>query len=415
MSPPGNSEQGAEASSFADVELDSDTEDGSGVLSGARNAPRLTAFVLGMLAVGSFYAYDVFLATGFTTVGKWDVSQLDWLTLVAAVGVVAFAVVPVVLDVGTLRRFWHNYPKDVISLASLAVVGVVAVLGVVAPVFVGTPEVSLQVSRQPPVYTSVSSTVVPVCKGSVVGGHCHGTWDHPLGTTRGGESVLEWTVYGARTAVQFAVVTVAIMAPIAVAVGALAGYYGGRVDDTLMTYVDAQSAIPAVVIYFFVVYFLGPSLFALVLIFGLFSWEEMARTVRTSVVSERTEGYVTAARSAGASDLAILRRHILPNVSSAVVTTVSTAVPKLILIEALFSFVGLSGDASYSWGQLVRRGVAFGTGGGQGSPPMGAFDPLVFEASWWIAVVPALALTVAALALTLVGDAVQEAVDPWSR
>lgn len=415
MSPPGNSEPDAEASSFAEVDLEGRAGGRSGVLSRARNAPRLVAFVLGVLAVASFYAYDTSIATGSATVGGWDVSLMDWLTLLAAAGIVAFAVVPVLLDAGVLRRFWANYPRDAISLASLAVVGFVGLVGVVGPVLTGTPEVSLQVSRQPPVYTSVSSTVVPVCEGPVVGGHCHGTWKHPLGTTRGGESVLEWTVYGARTAVQFAVVTLAIMAPIAVAVGALSGYFGGRVDDVLMTYVDVQSAIPAVVIYFFVVYFLGPSLFALVLIFGLFSWEEMARTVRTSVVSEKNEGYVTAARSAGASDLTILRRHVLPNVSSAVVTTVSTAVPKLILIEALFSFVGLSGDQSYSWGQLVRRGVAFGTGGGQGSPPMGAFDPLVFEASWWIAVVPAVALTVAVLALTLVGDAVQEAVDPWSR
>jgi len=404
-----------EASSFADIDLDAEAGSPSGVLSRVRNAPRLVAFALGLLAVVSFYVYDTTLATGFSTVGGWDVSLMDWLTLFATVGIVAFVVVPVILDVGVLRRFWANYPKDAISLVSLAVVSIVGLLGVFGPVLMGTPEVSLQVSRQPPVYTSVSSTVVPVCEGPVVGGHCHGTWKHPLGTTRAGESVLEWTIYGARTAVQFAVVTLAIMAPIAVAVGGLSGYYGGQVDDVLSTYVDVQSAIPAVVIYFFVVYFLGPSLFALVLIFGLFSWEEMARTVRTSVVSEKSEGYVTAARSAGASDLTILRRHILPNVSSAVVTTVSTAVPKLILIEALFSFVGLSGDQSYSWGQLVRRGVAFGTGGGQGGPPMGAFDPLVFEASWWIAVIPALALTIAVLALTLFGDAVQEAVDPWSR
>lgn len=414
MSPPGESDGVADAPSFTEVELDEGVDDEAGALSTVRDAPRLTAFVLGLLAVGSFYAYDVYLATGLTTVGQWEVSQMDWLTMLAAVGVVAFAVVPVLVDPGKLRRFWANYPKDVTSVGSLVAVGVFAVVGVVVPAFVSAPEVELMLSRQPPVYTSVSSTVVPTCQGPVVGGHCHGTWQFPLGTTRGGESVLEWVVYGARTAVQFAVVTLAIMAPIAVAVGALAGYYGGRVDEALTTYVDAQSAIPAVVIYFFVVYFLGPSLFALILVFGLFSWEDMARTVRTAVKSERKEGYVTAARSAGASDLAIIRRHVLPNVSPAVVTTVSTALPKLILIEALFSFIGLSGDQSFSWGQLVRRGVVYGAGSqGGGGPSMGAFDPLVFEGTWWIAAVPAIVLTIAVLALTLVGDAVQEAVDPW--
>jgi len=413
MSPPGNSDGVAEGPSFDDVELDAGPEGSSGIRSSVRGAPRLTTFLAGLLAVGSFYAYDRYLATGLATVGKWDVSRMDWLTLLAAVGVVAFAVVPLVVDPGKVRRFWEDYPKDPISIASLVAVGVFAVVGVFGPVFTAVPDTALQVSRQPPVYTSVSGSVVPDCVGPVAGGHCHGTWKHPLGTTRAGESILEWSVYGARTAVQFAVVTLAIMAPVAVTAGALAGYYGGRVDDAIMTYVDAQSAIPAVVVYFFVVYFLSPSLFALVLVFGLFSWEEMARTVRTAVVNETNEGYVTAARNAGASDLAILRRHILPNVSATVITTVSTAVPKLILIEALFSFIKLGGAGSYSWGQLVRRGVTYGTAGATGGAPMGAFDPLVFEASWWIAVVPALALTLVVLVLVFVGDAVQESVDQW--
>jgi peptide/nickel transport system permease protein len=413
MSPPGESEPAADAQSFTDVDLAEWQDESSGVLATVRTAPRVTALLAGLLAVCSLYLYDVYLVSGGATVAGWDLSRLDWLTLVASVGVVAFVIVPVALDPGVVRRFWVDYPKSPGALASLALTGVFVAVGVLGPVFVSIPEVSLQLSRQPPVYTSVGSNVVPTCNGPVNGGQCYGTWARPLGTTRGGESVLEWSIYGARTAVQFAVVTVAVMAPVAVTVGAVAGYYGGRIDNALMTYVDAQSAVPAVIIYLFVVYFLGPSLFALILVFGLLSWEEMARTVRASVLTERNERYVTAARSAGASHLTIIRRHVLPNVSSAVVTTVSSAVPKLILVEALFSFIGLSGDASYSWGQLMRRGVVFSAGSqGGGGPPPGAFDPLVFETVWWIAVVPALVLSIVVLGLTLVGDAVRETVDP---
>jgi peptide/nickel transport system permease protein len=378
---------------FTDVDLDGRVDDSVSV-----SAP-VVAAIVGGLALSAFYLYDVYVVGGGATVATWDVSRMDWLTMATAVLVGSFVGVPAVRDPSMVWRVWDAYPKNAVSLAALGFVAVFTVVGLVGPALLKMPEIMFDQSRQPPVGTSVPMKHLVSCQGPVVGGHCQGTWAHPLGTTRGGESMLAWLTYGTRTSLQFGLITVAIMAPLAVAVGTTAGYAGGRVDDVLMSYVDIQGAVPAVIVYFFVVFFFGPTLFALVLVFGLFSWEEMARSVRAEVMSEKQEGYVMAAESAGASSYEVVRHHVLPNVSSTVVTSVSTAVPKLILIEALFSFIGLSGDKSYSWGQLIQRGLGF-----QG--------PSQLESLWWIPVLPAAAITVTVLLLTLFGDALQTALDP---
>ena len=161
------------------------------------------------------------------------------------------------------------------------------------------------------------------------------------------------------------------------------------------------------IVYFLLVVASGPTLFTLVVAYGLFNWGDLARLVRSEALSIKQEGYVTAARSAGAGPLTVVRRHLVPNVSSTVVATLGMVIPKLILIEALFSFLGLSGDRSYFWGQLVQRGLF------EGSLDEGTIvDMGNLEGLWWIPVLPAVANSLSVLLFFLFGDALQSAVDP---
>lgn len=389
---------------------DADLDGAPGLAPSLRRSPALLVLLVGLSLVAGLFAYDRWILVGAPTYGEWDASAMDWLTMVAAVGAVAAVLVPAITRRDRTRELWSRYPKTPTSLTALAFVAAFVLTGTVAPVFVAEPEFEVMAIQQPPAFMSIATKFAPSCVGEVAGGHCHGTMQYPLGTTRGGENVLDWTLYGARVTLQFALVTVAIMTPIAVAVGTTAGYVGGRVDDALMGYVDLQSAVPAVVVYFLVIAVTTPTLFSLVLVFGLFSWEELARSVRAAVISEKEEGYVLAARNAGAGPFTIVRRHLLPNVSGTVLTGVTNAVPKLVMIEALFAFIGLAGPKSYSWGRLIYRGLQ--SNETQQDLPMGFGAPIFFESAYWIILSGALAIAVTVLALTVFGDALQRAVDP---
>lgn len=378
-----------------------------------RTSPRVVALLVGLTAVAALFAYESWLATG-PVYAEWEPTPMDWLTMVAAVGAVAFGVVPAVRRPGRVAAVWAAYPKTPVTLGSLAVVVAFVAVGAVGPAVVPEPDINFSAMLQPPAYMSIPERYTSECLGRVVGNTCYGTTRYPLGTAQGGENVFDWVVYGTRVSVQFALVTTAIMVPVAVAVGTVAGYFGGRVDDLLMGYVDVQAAVPAVVVYFVVILFTNPTLFALVLVFGLFSWEEMARSIRATVISEKEAGYVMAARNAGAGPFTIIRRHVLPNVSGTVLTNVTNVVPKLIMIEALFAFLGLAGAKSYSWGRLIFKGVqSEDLGGGFGGGlPTGFGDPIMLESQYWISVVPAVAIGVTVLALAAFGDALQRALDP---
>jgi peptide/nickel transport system permease protein len=153
-----------------------------------------------------------------------------------------------------------------------------------------------------------------------------------------------------------------------------------------------------------------PTLFSLVLVFGLLSWEELARSIRAAVISEREADYVVAARNAGAGRFTIVRRHVLPNVSGTVLTGITNAVPKLVMIEALFAFLGLAGPKSYSWGRLIYRGLQFNKN--QQDLPMGFGAPIFFESAYWVILSGAASIALTVLALTVFGDALQRAIDP---
>ena len=367
-----------------------------------RVTPAATVFVGGLIAVAVAFGYHRSIAGGsnqFVPLAfGWRPTPVDWLTMVAGVVFVASVAVPVVRRPGVLRDYWAAYPDDWLSRVSLVVTAGVLAAGLLAPALLDAPRATLQATVQPPIGASAAESITGSCVGRVTDGLCHGTLAHPLGTAAGGEDILAWLAYGAWTVVRFLVLSVALLVPIGVGVGVTAAYAGGVVDRLLMGYVDVQTTIPTILLYLLVTFFTEVTLFWLIVVYGLFNWGSLARLVRTAARRELTTDYVEAAEAAGASRLHVVRRHVLPNVVDSVLVAVTLLLPKLILIEVGLAFLGFGGEDTFSWGQLLARGLLE-----QSTYAVGA--------AWWIVLLPAAAAVVFVGAASVVGDGFRTALD----
>jgi len=240
-----------------------------------------------------------------------------------------------------------------------------------------------------------------------VNGECVGTWQYPLGTTSTGDDVLTRVVLGMNVALKVIVITGTLMVPLGVSVGTVAGYVGGRVDDALMRYVDIQQVLPAFFIVLLLLVIHDGGLLLLVLVFGLLNWGGIARLVRSDALKTREEGFVWAARSAGAGPLRIVRRHIVPNTSSTILTAVTLQLPLIVIMETTLAYLFSQGrvgaarasiwQVDNSWGWTVALG----------------FSDRAFPAtSWWVVLAPGVLLLTTTVSLSLLGDAMRDALDP---
>jgi peptide/nickel transport system permease protein len=247
------------------------------------------------------------------------------------------------------------------------------------------------------VYTG--DIVNSVCVGPTTGEYCHGTWAYPLGTTRLGEGVVKIVVKGMRMALKLSVSTAMIMVVIATTLGTTAGYYGGLVDDLIMRYVDVQQTIPAIVVYIVLsTMYLGQGLFALALVFGLLNWGGIARLVRSEAIQRRSDGFVRAAQSAGASNAHIIRKHVIPNSAATIVTALTRQIPLLILAQVALAYLRLNIVDLRSLGGVLRRGLSF--------------DPVAWHVKWWVTLFPALFLVLTVVTFNVFGDVMRDVLDP---
>ncbi|MFB6175944.1 MAG: ABC transporter permease, partial [Halobaculum sp.] len=238
---------------------------------------------------------------------------------------------------------------------------------------------------QPPVgFTVPVSLTSGSCVGKIVDGMCHGTLQHPLGTNKRLQDVLVATVDSTQSAMYVATVAATLAAPVGVGVGTAAAYFGGRVDQLLMRYVDLQLVIPPFFVYLFVQVFLGRSYVLLVALFGLLNWGSLARLVRSEALSKTDLGYMRAAEDAGSSSLRTIRHHLLPNVSNTVVTGVTSMIPMVILVEVALAYVQLSSPVRASWGGMISGASIMGAGSV-------VIDGFAFV-TWWTEIVPVIAM-----------------------
>lgn len=388
-----DAESGGDADRFEGVEWES--LERAGV---AAHSRRTRGFGLCVAAVAAAFAYDAaFVADGDPTLTApfvWDASQLDWLLLAALSAVACYGVAPLLSNPRRRRRYWREFRKNRAAVVGAAYLAVVFGLGLVGPLFVAKPELNVLAQHQPPVYLSAAESTVGTCVGPVVEGACRGTWRYPLGTTGRGKGILASVVYGMRVSLAVGLVAPLLVVAVGTAVGTVAAYSGGVTDELLMRYVDIQMTFPTFFLYLLLLYLYGGTLFLLVVIFGLTSWGSTARVVRSEALQRREEGYVRAAESAGADRWWILREHIVPNVSTTVVTNATLLVPSFILFEAAFSFLGLGDPAVPSWGQVIAAGRSD------------------VATAWWVSTVPGVFLFTTVLALNFVGDALRDALDP---
>jgi len=292
-----------------------------------------------------------------------------------------------------LGRLWRDWTTR-LATAYLAVTTLVAVVG---PALTGLPDVVITASTQPPVgvevaYPTTTDDCLAAVRETATGRVCPGTLQYPLGTTELGYDVVTLVVNSLRTSLQVVVVTLALAIPLGTLVGSLAGVLGGRVDDVLSWYVDVQQTLPTFVVYLLAVFVFGEGLVLFVLVFGLLGWSSTAKLVRGAVVQRREAAFVRAARAAGASRLAVLRRHVLPNVLGTVVVEATRRAPQLILLEVGVTFVGLGDTARRvpSFGNVIRAGV---------------------DQQWWVLATALAVLAAAVGSLLIVGDALGEGAD----
>lgn len=218
---------------------------------------------------------------------------------------------------------------------------------------------------------------------------------HLLGTDELGRDVLSRIVYGARISLAVGFVATGIALAIGLIVGLFAGYYGTWVDAVLMRFVDIMLCFPSFFLILAVIAFLGPSIFNIMAVIGLTSWMGAARLVRAETLSLKERDFVAAARAQGAGDGRIIFRHILPNALAPIFVWATLGVAGAILVESGLSFLGIGVQPpNPSWGNMLTSGK----------------DNIEF--AWWMSAFPGLAIFVTVLGYYLLGEGIQEAVDP---
>lgn len=272
-----------------------------------------------------------------------------------------------------MKQFWKSmlrHPGGVIGLVILSIAIFIAILG--PTFFPNSPWRMVQRPFLPP-FTNPA------------------VW---LGTDALGRDVFAGIIYGARVSLLVGLVSTLVALTVGVPLGALAGYFGGRVDDGLMRFTEFFQTIPSFALAIVLVAILQPSIYSIVASIGIVSWPPVARLVRAEVLSLRTREYVQAAIVTGQSNSWIIWREILPNALSPVIVLASLMVATAILLESSLSFLGLGDPNMISWGYMVGAGRT------------------VIRQAWWITVFPGVAILLAVLAMNLVGEGLNDALNP---
>lgn len=223
--------------------------------------------------------------------------------------------------------------------------------------------------------------------------------NHILGTDDMGRDIASRIIYGSQISLSVGIVAEIISLAIGLTIGAIAGYYGGWLDNLLMRFTDIIFAFPTALFAIAVsAVFEKRTIVTLFLILGLIGWAGIARIVRGTVLSVKEQEFAEAARALGGRDARIILRHILPNSLAPVIIAASIGVAGNILTEAWLSFLGLGLEASVpSWGNMIRDGQQFIT-----TKP-------------WICIFPGLAIIITVLGFNLLGDGLRDILDPRLR
>ncbi len=269
-----------------------------------------------------------------------------------------------------------------LPVVPLAIIAVFVLVALLAPLLSPSDpyEQSLRLRFRPPVWEE------------------RGSWAHPLGTDRLGRDLLSRIMWGARVSLAAGVVTVLLASAVGAAVGLVAGYYGGRVDATLMRVTDATLSFPVILLALILAVTVGPSFVNVVVAIAVILWARYARVIRGQVLTLMGLDFIAQARLAGAGAWRIITRHLVPNTLNTLVVLVTLQIGYVIIVEASLSFLGAGiPPPTPAWGGMIAEGRD------------------VVTSAWWVSLFPGLAILLVVLAFNLLGDWLRDTFDPKLR
>lgn len=216
----------------------------------------------------------------------------------------------------------------------------------------------------------------------------------PLGSDGYGRDLLSGLMHGTRVSLLVGLAATALGATLGVIVGALAGYFGGWVDNLLSRLTEIFQTLPSFVLLIVLVAITSTSLGMIIVAIALISWPNIARLVRAEFRAQRQAEFVTAARSLGYGNVRIIFSDILPNALPPIVVTASAMVASAILMESALSFMGFGDPNAISWGTMIGAGREY------------------LRTAWYLTAIPGFAIVLTVLAVNLVGDALNDALNP---
>ncbi len=220
---------------------------------------------------------------------------------------------------------------------------------------------------------------------------------HYFGTDSIGNDIYSNTIRGARTSLIVGFVAVATSTLTGVLVGSLAGFFGGHVDQALMRFTEMFQILPQFFLAIVIVALFGSSIVIIILVIGLLTWPATARMIRAEILSLKSSEFVEAARALGMSNFDLIIRELLPNAIPPVIINATLQISGAILLETSLSFLGLGDPSVMSWGVLLHNAQEF------------------FTRAWWMAAFPGMAVFLTTLGLNLVGDGLNDALNPRFR
>jgi len=294
------------------------------------------------------------------------------------------------------QLFWRRFREDRLAMAALVFLVLLILVAIFAPLVVklfGAPDPNEQdTGALDPFFAT------PTGPSSA----------HLFGVDQIGRDVFSRTIYGARVSLIVAFAATALATLAGIVTGLLAGYLRGWVDTAISRSVDVLLAIPYLLLATGLAVACGgeggclggliqPGLGVVIFVIASTSWTYMARIVRGQTLSLREKEFVEAARSVGASNTRIIFKEILPNLTAPIIVYASILIPQVILYEAALSFLGVGVIDQPSWGQMISDATP------------------IFSDAWWYMLFPGLALLFTVLAFNLVGDAMQDALNPRAK
>lgn len=274
---------------------------------------------------------------------------------------------------GKLAELWRRFKQNRLAVAGLVIIIVLIMTAIFADFIAPYPydEQNLQETFQSP------------------------STKHLFGTDDFGRDTFSRIVYGSRISLEVGFVAVSISVIIGGILGALAGYYGGKVDHFIMRGIDILLSIPQILLAISIVAALGPGLFNLMIAVGIASIPQYARIVQASVLSIRGQEFVEAAKAVGSSDFRIIFKHIIPNAIAPVIVQVTLGIAVAILSAAGLSFIGLGIQPPIpEWGAMLSSGRSY------------------IRTYWFMTVFPGLAIMITIFGLNLLGDGLRDVLDP---